>query len=256
MDIEGKAAIVTGSSSPTGIGGETAKLLAQRGCNVVVNYATNAAGGAEVVAACKAAGVEAVAVQGDIAKDEGCKRLVASAIEHFGRLDVLVNNAATTKPVPHARLDLLDAATFERIFAVNVIGNFQMIRAAAEHLKATGDAAIVNISSTAAFHPGGSSIAYGASKGALNTMTLSLARVLAPAVRVNALCPGRILGNWTSKILSKEGYEERLRRDKEEFPLGRAIWPADVAETVLWLIQGATTMTGEVIRMDAGRHLK
>jgi 3-oxoacyl-[acyl-carrier protein] reductase len=158
--------------------------------------------------------------------------------------------------VPHARLDLLDAATFERIFAVNVIGNFQMIRAAAEHLKATGDAAIVNISSTAAFHPGGSSIAYGASKGALNTMTLSLARVLAPAVRVNALCPGRILGNWTSKILSKEGYEERLRRDKEEFPLGRAIWPADVAETVLWLIQGATTMTGEVIRMDAGRHLK
>ena len=254
MDIKGKAAIVTGSSS-TGIGGETAKLLAQRGCNVVVNYATNAAGAAEVVAACKAAGVEAFAVQANVAKDEDCKRLVAGAIERFGRLDVLVNNAATTRPIPQPRLDLLDAAEFERIFAVNVIGNYQMTRAAAEHLKATGDAAVVNISSVGAFQPGGSSIAYCASKGALNTMTLSFARILAPAVRVNALCPGRILGNWTSKILSKEAYEERLRKVKDDYPLGRAIWPADVAEAALWLIQGATTMTGEYIRMDSGRHL-
>ena len=254
MDIKGKAAIVTGSSS-TGIGGETAKLLAQRGCNVVVNYATNAAGAAEVVAACKAAGVEAFAVQANVAKDEDCKRLVASAIERFGRLDVLVNNAATTKPIPQARLDLLDAAEFERIFAVNVIGNYQMTRAAAEHLKATGDAAVVNISSVGAFRAGGSSIAYCASKGALNTMTLSFARILAPAVRVNALCPGGLLGNWTSKILSKEGYAERVRKAKDEYPLGRAIWPADVAEAALWLIQGATTMTGECIRMDCGQHL-
>src|ERR1700731_1668281 len=100
MDIKGKAAIVTGSSS-TGIGGETAKLLAKRGCNVVVNYASNEAGAAEVGAACKAAGVDAVAVQGNVAKDEDCKRLVASAIERFGRLDVLVNNAAVTKTIPH-----------------------------------------------------------------------------------------------------------------------------------------------------------
>lgn len=254
MDIKGKAAIVTGSSS-AGIGGETAKLLARRGCNVIVNYATNAAGAADVVAACEAAGVAAFAVRGNVAKDEDCKRLVASAIERFGRLDVLVNNAATTKPIPQPRLDLLDAAEFERVFAVNVIGNFQMTRAAAEHLKKTGDAAIVNISSVGAFRASGSSIAYCASKGALNTMTISFARILAPTVRVNALCPGGLLGNWTSKILTKEGYEERVRKAKEEYPLGRAIMPADVAEAALWLIQGATNMTGECVRMDCGRHL-
>ena len=254
MDIKGKAAIVTGSSS-TGIGGETAKLLAQRGCNVVVNYATNAEGANEVVAACLAAGVDAIAVQGNVAKDEDCRRLVASAVERFGRLDVLVNNAATTKPIPQPRLDLLNADEFERIFAVNVIGNYQMTRAAAEHLKATGDAAVVNVSSVGAFRAGGSSIAYCASKGALNTMTISFARILAPAVRVNAICPGGLLGNWTSKILSKEGYEERVRKAKDEYPLGRAIWPADVANAILWLVEGATTMTGECIRMDCGQHL-
>ena len=220
-----------------------------------MNYATNAAGAAEVVAACKAAGVDAFAVQASVAEDEDCKRLVARAIERFGRLDVLVNNAATTRPIPQPRLDLLDAAEFERIFAVNVIGNYQMTRAAAEHLKATGDAAIVNISSAGAFRAGGSSIAYCASKGALNTMTISFARILAPAVRVNAICPGGMLGNWTSKILSKEGYAERVRKAKDEYPLGHAIWPADVAETALWLIQSATTMTGECIRIDCGRHL-
>ena len=255
MELKGKAAVVTGASSDEGIGSECAKILAARGCNVIVNYATNKAGGETIAAACRAAGAEAVAVQGDVAKDEDCQRLVKACIDKWGRLDVLINNAATTKPIPHKRMDLLDAAEFQRIFAVNVIGTYQMTRAAAPHLRATGDAAIVNISSVGAMRAGGSSMAYTASKAAINNLTLSTARALAPEVRVNALCPGGMLGAWTRKILNEEQYQERLAQAKTQYPLKRGIWPVDVAVAALFLVEGATTMTGEAIRMDCGQHL-
>jgi 3-oxoacyl-[acyl-carrier protein] reductase len=255
LQLEGKAAVVTGASSDEGIGSECAKMLASRGVNVVVNYATSKAGAEKVVAACKAAGADAIAVQGDVSKDADCKRLVQACMDKWGRLDVLINNAATTKPIPHKRMDLLDAEEFMRIYSVNLIGNYQMCRAAAPHLKAAGDAAIVNISSVGAMRAGGSSMAYTASKGALNNLTLSMARALAPEVRVNALCPGGMLGTWTRKILTQEQYDERVRRAKTEFPLKRGIWPVDVAVAALFLVEGATTMTGECIRMDCGQHL-
>ena len=255
MDVRGKAAVVTGASSDEGIGSECAKLLASRGCNVIVNYATNKTGGEKVAAACKAAGADAIAVEGDVAKDADCKRLVAAALDKWGRLDVLINNAATTRPIPHRRMELLDAAEFERVFAVNVIGNYQMTKAAAPHLKASGDGAVVNISSVGAMRAGGSSMAYTASKAALNNLTLAMARALAPEVRVNALCPGGMLGAWTRKILSEKQYQERVARAKTEFPLRKGIWPVDVAVAALFLIEGATTMTGECIRMDCGQHL-
>jgi 3-oxoacyl-[acyl-carrier protein] reductase len=255
LQLNGKAAVVTGASSDEGIGSECAKLLAARGANVVVNYASNKTGAEKVVAACKAAGAQAIAVQADVAKDVDCKRLVAACVEQWGRLDVLINNAATTKPIPHRRMDLLDADEFNRVFSVNLIGNYQMCRAAAPHLKASGDAAIVNISSVGAFRAGGSSMAYTASKGALNNLTLAMARALAPEVRVNALCPGGMLGAWTRKILTEEQYKERLERAKTEFPLKRGIWPYDVAVAAMFLVEGATTMTGECIRMDCGQHL-
>jgi len=255
LDIEGKAAIVTGSSSDDGVGGECAKLLAARGCNVVVNYATNRGGADKVVAQCQAAGATSFAVQADVAKDADCIRLVKAAVERFGRLDALVNNAAVTKVIPHKQMDRLNSADFEHIFSVNLIGNYQMCRAAAPHLKTTGDAAIVNISSIGALRGGGSSIAYAASKGALNTLTMSMARLLAPEVRVNALCPGALLGSWTRKIMSKESYEARVRLVEAELPLRRGIWPVDVARAALFLIEGATAMTGECLRMDCGHHL-
>src|SRR5947208_2331824 len=255
LEIRGKAAIVTGASSDDGIGSECAKILASRGCNVIVNYASHKAGAERVAEACRAAGAQAVAVQGDVAKDGNCKRLVQAALDTYGRLDVLINNAAITKPIPHRRMDLLDKAEFERIYSVNVIGNYQMTRAAAPHLKATGDAAIVNISSVGAMRAGGSSMAYTASKAAINNLTLSTARALAPEVRVNALCPGGMLGAWTRKILSEEQYEERLATAKTQYPLKRGIWPKDVAVAALFLVEGATTMTGEAIRMDCGQHL-
>jgi 3-oxoacyl-[acyl-carrier protein] reductase len=255
LDIEGKAAVVTGSSSEDGVGGECAKLLAARGCNVIVNYASNKAGADEIVAQCEAAGAKAFAVQADVANDADCLRLVTAAVERFGRLDALINNAATTKPIPHARMDELDAAEFQRVFSVNLVGNYQMCRAAAPHLKESGDGAIVNISSIGALRGGGSSIAYAASKGALNTLTMSMAKLLAPQVRVNALCPGALLGRWTRKIMSKENYEARVRLVEAELPLRRGIWPIDVARAALFLIEGATAMTGECLRMDCGHHL-
>jgi 3-oxoacyl-[acyl-carrier protein] reductase len=255
LELKGKAAVVTGASSDDGIGSECAKILASRGCNVVVNYATNKAGGEKIAEACRAAGAEAIVVQGDVSKNEDCERLIKACIDKWGRLDVLINNAATTKPIPHKRMDLLDAAEFERIFAVNVIGTYQMTRAAAPHLRATGDAAIVNISSVGAMRAGGSSMAYTASKAAINNLTLSTARALAPEVRVNALCPGGMLGAWTRKILTEEQYQERLAQAKTQYPLKRGIWPVDVAVAALFLVEGATTMTGEAIRMDCGQHL-
>lgn len=255
MDIKGKVAIVSGSSSGTGVGGEIAKLLAFRGCNVVVNYASNKAGAEQAVAACKAGGADAFAFKADVANDADCRNLATATIDRWGKIDVLVNNAAVTRAIPDKDLEALSTEEFLRTYSTNLVGCFQMTRAVAPHLKATGNAAVVNISSVAGLTGSGSSIAYAASKAALNTLTLSFARVLAPEVRVNAICPGGLLGNWTRKILSEEAYEAKVRGQESEFPLRRAVWPADVANTALWLIEGASAMTGELIRMDSGKHL-
>ena len=221
---------------------------------MVVNYATNKAGGEAIVAACKASGADAILVQGDVSNDADCLRLVQAAIDKWGRLDVLINNAATTKPVPHKRMDLLNKDDFERIFAVNVIGTYQMTRAAAPHLKKTGDAAIVNISSVGAMRAGGSSIAYTASKAAINN-SRSRPRALSRPRCGQCALPGGTLGRWTRNILSEEGYQERLKAASTQYPLKRGIWPYDVAVAALFLVEGATTMTGESIRMDCGQHL-
>ena len=255
MEIKNSAAIVTGSSSEIGIGAEIAKLIASKGCNVLINYLTNLEGAEATVSACRAHGVDSFAVQGDVSKDIDCREMVKAAIERWGRLDVLVNNAAVTKTVPGADLEGLTAEDFLEIYSVNVVGNFQMTRAAAPHLKETGDGAVVNISSLGALIGDGSSIAYAASKGALNNLTMALARQLAPEVRVNAICPGGMLGNWTKKIMDEEAYERRVKRANTEFLLRKPVMPVDVAKTVLWLIEDAALMTGEAFRMDAGQHL-
>ena len=142
--LQDKVAVVTGASK--GIGAAIAKALAAEGASVIVNYASSKAGADKVVAEITADGGKAIAVQGDVSNDQDCRRLVDAAVGQWGRLDVLVNNAAVTKTIPHDRFELLDAEEFDRTFAVNLIGNYQMCRAAAPHLKATGDAAIVNIS--------------------------------------------------------------------------------------------------------------
>ena len=189
MELKGRSAIVTGSSSLTGIGAESAQALAAKGCNVVINYVTNEEGADATATACAKHGGDTLVVQGDVSQDDDCRQMVAQALDRWGQLDFLVNNAATTKPIPQDDLESLTGEEFHRIYSVNVVGTFQMTRAAAPALRKTGNAAVVNISSIGAFVGNGSSMAYSASKGALNTLTISLARVLAPEVRVNAICP-------------------------------------------------------------------
>jgi 3-oxoacyl-[acyl-carrier protein] reductase len=195
-----------------------------------------------------------------VSRDEDCRKIVAAATP-WGRLDVLVNNAGTTKHVPHENLDGLSAEDFQRLFAVNSIGPFQMVRAARSLLeagaKASGRASsVVNISSVAGISGIGSSVAYAASKGALNTMTLSLARALAPLIRVNAVCPGYIDTPWFTKGRGVEGAAKVRDAVVAKVPLKRASTAEDVAGLVCFLATSQSgNMTGEVVRMDAGGHL-
>lgn len=252
MRLQGAVAVVTGSAS--GVGAATARMLAGRGCRVVVNFSRSDAEAEAVRAACVDAGVDAIACRADVSNDADCRRLVAAAVERWGRLDVLVNSAGASKLVPHADLDGLTADDFRRIYAVNTIGPFQTMRAAAPHLRASGDAAVVNVSSGAGIGARGSSIAYAASKAALNNLTLQMARVLAPEVRVNTVCPALIEGRWMKSLLG-ERYEAHLAQARGRNPLRRVCTPEEVACTILWLIDGARTLTGECLSMDGGQHL-
>lgn len=254
MGIKGQVAIVTGSAA--GVGSATARLLAAKGCNVVINYTRSEDDAKQTQAACEAEGVETLLVKANVGDDADCRRMVAETMEKWGRVDALVNNAGTTKYVPHSDLEGLTPEDFENIFKVNVFGVYQMTRAVAPHMKAAGQGAVVNISSIAGVYGEGSSVAYAASKGAVNTMTMSLARALAPEIRVNAICPGFISGRWQAAGMgSTDKYEERIALVEKGTPLQRANTPEDIAETILWFIEGARWVTGETLLVDAGSHL-
>ncbi len=250
-------AIVTGGSS--GIGAACALRLSEAGLDVAVNYAGNAAGAAETAEACQNAGAIVHMVQGDISQDEDCRRVVAETVERLGRLDVLINNAGTTKFARASDLDALSHADFERIVSVNVAGAFAMSRAAAVHMKDSPLASIVNVSSHSGISGIGSSIAYAASKGALNTLTLSLARTLAPDIRVNAVCPGFVDTPWHEKspFASKtdEGAAAFRERIAEKTALKRLTTPDDVAEAACWFALGGKAITGVLLIVDGGTHL-
>ena len=246
--MDPRVAIVTGSAS--GIGAAVALELAGRGWRVVVNYSKSAQQAEETAARCG----EAIAVRADVSDDAQCRALVQAALDKWGRLDALVNNAGTTKFVPHAQLDGLSGEDFQRIYATNVIGPFQMCRAAAPALRAARGA-IVNVSSLASRVATGSSIAYAASKAALNTVSMTLARVLAPEVRVNVIAPGFVDTPWMVA-----GYgEERYARLRETYtsiaPLKSVTQPQDVAQAVAWLIEAAAQVTGQILYVDAGMHV-
>ena len=258
MSKDGLCAIVTGSAS--GLGAATAAILAKGGARIVINYSSSKADAEATADKCRDAGAEVVVVQGDVARDEDCRKIVEAAAP-WGRLDALINNAGTTKHVPHDKLDQLSAEDFQRIFAVNTIGPYQMVRAGRALLEAGAKAsgrpsAVVNVSSVAGISGGGSSVAYAASKGALNTMTLSLSRALAPLIRVNTVCPGYIDTPWFTKGRGEAG--AKLVRDSviAKVPLKVASTAEDIAQVVCFLASPASSnMTGELVRMDAGMHL-
>ena len=258
MSKDGLCAIVTGSAS--GLGAATAAILAKAGARIVVNYSNSKAEAEATADRCRDAGAEVVVIQGDVARDEDCKKIVAGAAP-WGRLDALINNAGTTKHVAHDKLEELSAEDFQRIFAVNTIGPYQMVRAARGLLeagaKASGrPAAVVNVSSVAGISGGGSSVAYAASKGALNTMTLSLARALAPLIRVNTVCPGYIDTPWFTKGRGEAGAKAVRDSVVARVPLKVASTADDIAQLVCFLATPVSSnMTGEIVRMDAGLHL-
>ncbi len=253
MNIENGAAIITGSA--TGIGAATARMLAAHGCRVAINYTKSETEAEATAQSCRALGVEAITVRADVSVDADCRALVDETVAAFGRLDVLVNSAGTTKFVPANDLDGLSAEDFQRIYAVNTIGPFQMARAAAPALRAAGTTAIVNVSSTAGIFGSGSSIAYAASKGALNTLTVALARVLAPEVRVNAVCPGFVQGRWHLPNLGDKDYDAHVAEWRERSALQMAATPEDVARVIMGFITGADLVTGQVLVCDAGANL-
>ena len=249
---ERRVCVVSGSSS--GIGAATVRRFAREGWNVVVNYSRQQAPADAVAEQCRALGAAALVVQADVSDDAQCRALAAQTVAHFGRADVLVNNAGATKFVPLKNLDGLQAEDFHRIYAVNVVGAYQLSRAFAPHLKAQKGAGIVNISSVASMLGRGSSIAYMASKGALNAMTVGLARALAPHIRVNAIAPGLVETPWL-----KEGLGERFGKYRAEWvdraALEDTLQPEDVADAAWWLGAGALKTTGEVLLLDAGFRL-
>ena len=247
-----KTAVITGSA--TGIGAATALSLARRGYNLVINYSKSERQAREAEAACREAGADTLLLRGDVAQDADCKAMVQAALNRWKRLDALVNNAAVSVFGKDAGWDALDANAFERIMGVNVLGTFQMVRACVPALKAARGC-IVNVSSVAGSLGIGSSMPYIASKGAVNSMTLHLARELAPEIRVNAVCPGLVTTRWFVDGIGQEGFDKVKAAYESGVPLQRACSPEDVAEAIVWLVDGARTVTGELLLLDGGIHL-
>ncbi|SHE56783.1 3-oxoacyl-[acyl-carrier protein] reductase [Microbulbifer donghaiensis] len=246
-------AIVTGSG--TGVGAAIAHKLADSGWNLVVNYTRSIDAARQTAEELQGRGAEVLLVQADIAIDADCRRLAAEAEDKWGRIDGLVNNAGVTRFCPAADLDGLEAQDFQRVMGVNVVGTYQMTRACVPALRKSDCGSVLNISSQAGFSGLGSSIAYAASKAAINNMTLALARALAPEIRVNALCPGFVNTRWVKGGMDDATYERFQKHINEMTPLGRMTEAEEVAETAHFLLTTRAPITGELLGIDGGNHL-
>jgi NAD(P)-dependent dehydrogenase (short-subunit alcohol dehydrogenase family) len=257
--FDGRNILITGAA--TGLGASVAFGVARQGARVIINYASSGSEAEATADRCRGAGAEVRVVRGNVADDADCRK-IASAAADWGRLDALINNAGATKHAPmHSELDALSADDFLFLYGVNTVGPFQMVRATRALLeagaRAAGSAAaVVNVSSVSAFDGSGSSIAYTASKAALNSVTLSLARALAPLIRVNAVCPGYMDTPWWLKGPGQEGADKLRETVRTMVPLRVASTAEDIAEVVMFLASpAARNMTGELVVADAGLRL-
>ncbi len=242
-------ALVTGSA--TGVGRACILQFAALGWDVVVNYSRSESDALTTAADAKSRGATVLVVRCDVSQDAEVWDMIGQIDQKFGRLDVLVNNAATTSFVEHRDLQALTEDMWDRMLAVNLKGAFFVTRAAADLLRAGDGGSVVNISSVAGITGSGSSIAYCASKAGLNTMTKSLARVLAPEVRVNAVCPGPIDSRWIREGNPNWDLDEMVAG----YPLPRASQPDDIADAVMFFAKGTSMTTGQILSVDGGQTL-
>jgi 3-oxoacyl-[acyl-carrier protein] reductase len=249
-DLRGKTALVTGAAS--GIGLATAEAFLRCGARVALNHLPDDPRGPAAVERLKAAGGEAVAAPGDVSRPGEAEHMVRDAIAALGRLDFLVNNAgtpATPVPIPFANLDALSEEFWSTILTTNLIGPFRCTHAAVPALKAARGA-VCNTASIAGVMGSGSSIPYAASKAGLINLTRSLARTLAPEIRVNAVAPGFVDSPW-----NRDWPPERKTASIERTPLKRACRPEDIAEAIFFLCAGGAMVTGQTVIVDGGLTL-
>ena len=242
-------ALVTGAS--TGIGRSAALALAGHGYDVAVNYASSKTRAEEVAKEAEELGVRALTVQADVADEPAVRAMLATVEQTFGRLDALVNNAGTTVSTPPSDLDGLSMEDWDRVFAVNVRGMFQVTRAAVPLLRRSPLAAVVNTASIVGLRPGPQPFPYATSKAAVVALTRTLAGALGPEIRVNAVAPGWMVGEWMEDQLG-DNYERLMERRARLTPLRRCVTPDDVAATVLSLITSNPFVNGEIIVIDGG----
>ncbi|MER8460123.1 SDR family oxidoreductase [Mesorhizobium sp. M1300] len=253
-----KVAIVTGSA--TGVGATCAIDLAARGWNVTINYSRSKKEADETYVKVKEQGVEAIVVQADVGQDADCRKLAAETMSEWGRIDGLINNAATTKFQKAGDLEDVTPEDFDRIFRVNATGAFMMSRAVFPAMRKQWEqsrerGAIVNVSTNATLIGNGSSLPYVLSKGALNTLTPMLARWLSPAVRVNTISPGLIQTRWMLNGIGEVEYKKIKEDEEQRTPLRQAGTPEQMSEAALFFLTEASNITGQITVVDAGSHL-
>ena len=245
---ERKAALVTGAA--TGIGRASAIALAAAGYDVAINYSRSEDAARETAAQAASHGARTLLVRADVSDDPAVRAMLEATESAFGRLDALVNNAGTTTDVPPRDFDALSLEEWDRVFAVNVRGIFQVTRAAARLLRAAGGS-IVNTASIVGLRPGPQPLPYAASKAAVVSLTRLLALNLGPEVRVNAVAPGWMEGDWMERMLG-ERYDDLMGRRAKATPLRRVVTADDVAEVVVNLIVSNRMVNGETVVIDGG----
>ena len=244
-----KRALVTGGA--TGIGRAAVLHLARAGFDVALNYRSSADAARAVAAEAQAAGAKVLLLAADVADDVQVRAMLKQVEATFGGLEALINNAGTTIPTPPKELDAISVEDWDRVFAVNVRGLFLVTRAAVPLLKRGEAPSIVNTASIVGLRPGPQPLPYAASKAAIVSLTKQLAGALGPEIRVNAVAPGWMEGEWMERMLG-DNYERLMERRAKATPLGRCVTADDVAETILSLILSNRFVTGEIIVIDGG----